>query len=85
MDLDVARRGRPLELVTGLGDLSYFYPLDLGFLEIVSLNTLTGDGYVTFTFTVADPQMDPETGVLQLPQAQEWLKSLAQPDLGPVP
>ena len=37
------------------------------------------------TFAIGDPQADPETEVLQLPQAQEWLKSLAQPVLAPVP
>jgi len=85
VDLDAARCDPPLELVSRLGDLAFYYPLDLVIVETISLGILTGDSYVTFTFAIGDPQADPETEVLQLPQAQEWLKSLAQPVLAPVP
>jgi len=85
VDLDAAQCDPPLELVSGLGDLAFYYPLDLVIVETVSLGILTGDAYVTFTLAIGDPQADPETAVLQLPQAQERLKSLAQPVLAPVP
>ena len=75
----------PLETVPGYGELAFIQSLDLIVVETASLGVVIGDAYVTFTLAVADPQADSEAAVLQLSQAQGWLKSLAQPVLAPIP
>ena len=75
----------PLETAAGYGDLAFFQPLDVGFVETITLGVVIGDAYVAFTIAVADPQADPESAALQAPVGQEWLMSLAQTLFAPSP
>jgi hypothetical protein len=79
LDLNAEQCAVPSQLVPGFGDLAFFSPLDLVFVETLTLGVISGEIYVTFTLATADPDADPETDVLQAAQGEEWLKSLAAP------
>lgn len=83
VDAYAAECGEPLETVSGLGDLAFYQTLDLGFVETLTLDVVTGDAYVTFTYAAVDPEMDNEVDVLPLTEAMAWLRSLAQPVFAP--
>ncbi len=85
LEIYAAHCDSPLETVAGYGDRAFFQPLDMGFLETMTLGVVVGDDFVLYTLALLDPMSDPASAVLPPAQAQEWLMSLAQAVSRPAP